>query len=276
MNPITKETHNLIEVIAAELSARRPCVTATVVRETGSVPRRTGAKMVVFQDGRSVGSVGGGLFESLVVTHALDALRAQRSLTRTYSFNPKGASPQAFGAICGGRADVFLEVTMPPDRLLIVGGGHCGQALAKAASLLDFSIIIADDREEFARADKYDLPGIERVLHLPLDYCGLPIPDESTYVALVTKGFVTDEAALRRVIDSPAAYIGMIGSKRKRDEVFNNLRNDGFAEEKLNAIHSPIGLNIGSESPEEIAISILAEIIQVRATRRKLSADKNE
>jgi xanthine dehydrogenase accessory factor len=224
--------------------------------------------MIVYSDGRSIGSVGGGLFESLVVTHAMEALNSGRSETRTYSFNPKGAGPQAFGAICGGRADVFLEVIMPPDRLLVIGGGHCGRALARAASLLDFSIIIADDREEFAQPELYDFPNLESVLHLPPNYEGLPEPDENTYVALVTKGFVTDEAALRRVINSPAPYIGMIGSRRKRDVVYENLRKDGVTEERLAAVHAPIGLDIGADSPEEIAISILAEVIQVRASRR--------
>jgi xanthine dehydrogenase accessory factor len=228
--------------------------------------------MVIFQDGHTTGSVGGGLFESLVVAHALEALAAGRSLMRTYSFNPKGAGPQAFGAICGGRVDVFLEVNMPPDRLLIIGGGHCGQALAKAASLLDFTITVADDREEFTLPELYEMTNVSSILHLPSDYQGLPEPDDHTYIALVTKGFVTDEAALRRVLDSPAPYIGMIGSRRKREEVFNNLRRDGVSEARLHAIHAPIGLEIGSESPEEIAISILAEIIKVRAENRKLAA----
>ena len=276
MNHITRDSNNLVQLIADEAAARRPVVTATVVKENGSVPRRTGAKMLVYWDGRSIGSVGGGLFESLVVSHALDALKAGRSETRTYSFNPKGAGPQAFGAICGGRADVFLEVIMPPDRLIIVGGGHCGQALAKAASLLDFSITVVDDREEYTLPELYELTNVGSILHVPPDYAGLPEPDENTYVALVTKGFITDEAALRRVIDSPAPYIGMIGSRRKRDEVFNNLRKDGVSEEKLESVHAPIGLNIGSDSPEEIAISILAEIIQVRAARRAQGIRKRE
>ena len=158
---------------------------------------------------------------------------------------------------------------MPPDRLLIVGGGHCGRALARMASLLDFAIVVADDREEYARSADFAFPNIESVLHLPPDYAGLPAPDESTYVALVSKGYVTDEAALRRVMDSPAAYIGMIGSRRKRDVVYANLRADGVPEETLARVHAPIGVEIHAETPEEIAVSILAETIRVRAERRK-------
>ena len=262
---------NLWREIAAALEARNSVVAATVVRSTGSVPRRTGAKMLVNSDGSIRGSVGGGLFESLVVKDAVDALAAGRSVTKTYSFNPKGAGPQAFGAVCGGRAEIFLEVIVPKDRLLIVGGGHCGRALAKMASAMDFSIVVADDRAEFARPELFPFEAVKCVLHLPADYAGLPEPDERTYIALVSKGFVTDEAALRRVLNSPAPYIGMIGSCRKRDIVYDRLRAGGVSEALLARVHAPIGLEIGAETPEEIAVSILAEIIALRATRRATS-----
>jgi xanthine dehydrogenase accessory factor len=143
---------NVWALVAAELAARRPVVVATLVRDDGSVPRRAGAKMLVHPDKRTTGTVGGGLFELLVVRDALAALRQGASVTRSYSFNPRGTAPNAFGAVCGGRAEVFYEVVMPADRLLIVGGGHCGRALAHAASVLNqFSIVVADDREEYAR-----------------------------------------------------------------------------------------------------------------------------
>jgi xanthine dehydrogenase accessory factor len=259
---------DLWQGIATALEARRPVIAATVVRDSGSVPRRTGAKMLVYSDGRARGSVGGGLFESLVIRDALAALGCGRSVTRAYSFNPEGAGPTAFGAVCGGRAEVFLEVIMPPDRLLIVGGGHCGRALARMASLMDFRIVVVDDRAEYARPEDFAFPNIERVLHLPADFEGLPVPDETTYVALVSKGFVTDEAALRRVLDTPAPYIGMIGSRRKCKVVFDNLLADGIPEEQLARVHAPIGIEIHAETPEEIAVSILAELIQVRARKR--------
>ena len=264
---------NLWEQVAAESKARRPVVIATVVRDAGSVPRRSGAKMLVFPDGRASGTIGGGIFEQLVIRDALAALQQQQSVTKNYSFNPKGTNKEAFGAVCGGRAEVFLEVVLPADRLLVFGGGHCGRALAQAASLLDFTIVVADDREEYSRPDDYAFPGVESVLHLPPDLRGLPVPDAQTYVVLVSKGFLTDEAALRRVIDSPAAYVGMIGSMKKRETVFNRLRADGIAEALLDKVHAPIGLDIGAETPAEIAVSILAEIVQFRARRRPPAAD---
>jgi xanthine dehydrogenase accessory factor len=259
---------NLWEQIAAERRARRPIVVATIVAESGSVPRRTGAKMLVYADGRTAGTIGGGIFEVLVVRDALGALQRGASVTRSYSFNPKGTDRDAFGAVCGGRAEVFLEVIVPGDRMLIVGGGHCGRALAAAASLLDFSIILADDREEYARAADYPFANVEAVLHLPADFEGLPAADAQTYVVLVSKGFLTDAAALQRVIDSPAAYIGMIGSQSKREAVFQKLREDCISDEKLARVFAPIGLEIGAESPAEIAVSILAEIVRERARIR--------
>lgn len=261
------------DLIARETRARRPVVVCTVVRDSGSVPRRSGAKMLVHPDRRTFGSVGGGTFELLVIRDALAALEAGTSATRSYSFNPKGTTDDAFGAVCGGTAEVFLEVIMPPDRLLIIGGGHCGHALAQAASLLDFSIIVADDREEYARPEDYAFANIESVLRLPPSYEGLPAPDERTYVALVSKGFLTDESALRRVIDSPAAYIGMIGSLKKRETVYDRLRADGYTDAQLAKVHAPIGLEIGAETPQEIAVSILAQIIEARAARRARNPD---
>jgi xanthine dehydrogenase accessory factor len=259
------------QVIAEECDARRPVVVATVVRDSGSVPRRCGAKMLVHPDGSARGSVGGGIFEMLVVRDALAALKAGTSSTRSYSFNPKGSADDAFGAVCGGRAEVFLEVVMPQDRLLIVGGGHCGRALAQAASLLDFSIVVADDREEFSRPQDYAFPNVEKVLHLTADFRGLPEPDPQTYVALVSKGYPTDEAALRRVIGSNAAYIGMMGSIKKRETVYAKLRAEGVSEERLARVQSPIGMEIEAETPAEIAVSILAQIVQARARRRALT-----
>ena len=260
--------------IAGSLKARQPVVVATIVRDSGSVPRRSGAKMLIYADRRTAGSIGGGLFELIIIRDALAALNSGTSVTRNYSFNPKLTSDDAFGAVCGGRAEVFLEVVMPPDRLLIVGGGHCGRAVARAASLLDFSIVVADDREEYAQSDDFQFPGVEAVMHLPPDFAGLPVADERTYVVLVSKGYTTDGAALRRVIDTRAAYIGMIGSQKKRQTVYDELRSEGITEQQIARVHGPIGLDIGAETPEEIAISILAQVIQVRAQRRSAAGVK--
>jgi len=285
--PTSSQAETLWQKVVASLAVRRPVVVATVVRESGSVPRRSGAKMLVYPDGSTCGTVGGGAFEQCVIRDALAALHQGTSRIRGYSFNPApagasgdtipiskqpeiGSCPrdETFGAVCGGRAELFLEVVMPADRLLIVGGGHCGRALAQAASLLDFSIVVADDREAALEPQNFAFSGVEALLHLSSDSGGLPEPDAQTYVVVLTKGHLSDTEALRRVIRSPAAYIGMIGSARKREVVFEKLRAEGIAPELLARVHVPIGLEIGADSPAEIAVSILAEIIQERARRR--------
>jgi xanthine dehydrogenase accessory factor len=149
-----------------------------------------------------------------------------------------------------------------------VGGGHCGRALAKVASLLHFDIVVVDDRPDYARPEDFPYPNVSQTLCAAPDFSDIPLPDENTYVALISKGYLSDEAALRRILDTSAAYIGLIGSKRKRDTVYENLRKDGISQERLERIFAPIGIEIGAETPEEIAISILAEIVRVRAKNR--------
>jgi xanthine dehydrogenase accessory factor len=256
--------------IENEVSARRSLVVATIVRDSGSVPRRTGAKMLIIADGSTRGTIGGGAFEAEVLRDALDALKMRRSVTHAYVFQPGQstlAEARTFGAVCGGRVEVFLEVIMPRERLLIVGGGHCGRALARASQLLGWEIVLCDDREAWSGHD--DLPPQVEVLRIAPDAHDLPTVDESTFVVLVGKGYPLDEAALRHLLPSSALYIGMIGSRRKKQTVFDNLRRDGFSDEQLNRVHAPIGLDIGAETPEEIAVSILAEIIQVRAGAKR-------
>jgi xanthine dehydrogenase accessory factor len=248
-------------------ASRRKFAIATIIRDSGSVPRRSGARMLIFEDGTTQGTIGGGAFELNVIREALAALATGQCATREYSFNPVGTSPDAIGAVCGGRVEVFLEAVMPTDRLLIVGGGHCGRALAQAASLLGFAIVVADDRAEFARREDFSFPGVEQIVHIAYDFHDLPEPDAQTYVVLVTRGFETDQAALRQVVNSSAAYIGMIGSQKKRHQVFANLREQGVSANALARVHVPVGLDIGAQTPAEIAVSILAQIIQIRARR---------
>ncbi len=233
---------------------------ATVVRAEGSTPRTEGAKMLVFPDGHAMYSVGGGLFESIVIQDALGVLATGRSLLKTYSFNQQGQF--AIGAVCGGIVEVLIEMIESSPRLIIVGGGHIGQALARLASLLDFQITLIDDREEYSTA--LDIDKRIQVIHTDPDYSAIPEPTPNTYVCLVSKGYVTDEAALRRIIRSPARYIGMIGSRKKVRTVYDNMQRDGFEGGLFERMHAPIGLDIHSETPEEIAVSILAEIIRVK------------
>ncbi|MBX7152450.1 XdhC family protein [bacterium] len=233
---------------------------ATIVRAEGSTPRTAGAKMLIFPDGNFQYTVGGGLFESMVIQDALSVLNSQEALLKKYSFNQEGK--YAIGAVCGGTVEVMIEMIIASPNLCIIGGGHVGQALARLASQLDFNITLIDDREEYARAlfphDRI------RVIHTPPDYSAIPEPAENSFICLVSKGYASDEAALRQIIRKPVRYIGMIGSRKKIRTVFENMQKDGFEQSLFEKIHAPIGLDIRSETPEEIAVSILAEIIQYK------------
>ncbi len=242
------------------LDRNEKVVLATIVSAHGSTPRAAGAKMLVLPDGSFRHTVGGGIFESLVIQDALVVMQSGKSVIKNYSFNQEGK--YATGAVCGGQVEVLIEMITNAPQLMIIGGGHVGQALAKAALLLDFNIIIVDDRKEYSESGQSE----ERIkrLHVPADYSTLPEITENSYICLVTKGYPSDEAALRQVIESPAKYIGMIGSKKKIRTVYDNLQKDGFDKKLFERIHAPIGLDIGADSPEEIAISILAEIIRIK------------
>jgi xanthine dehydrogenase accessory factor len=233
---------------------------ATVVKAQGSTPRTAGAKMLIFPDGTFRHTVGGGIFESLVIKDALEVLQNGKPVIKEYSFNLEGKN--AIGAICGGYAEVLIEMITNTPELLIVGGGHVGNALARIASLLDFKITVLDDREDYVQLYQNDphITGIK----VGSDYSSLPTITENTFICLVTKGCPTDALALKQVIKSPAKYIGMIGSQKKVNTVYQNLKESGFDPSLFERVHAPIGINIGADSPEEIAISILAEIITIR------------
>lgn len=233
---------------------------ATVVSASGSTPRAAGAKMLIFPDGHSRHTVGGGIFEALVIRDALDVLETGQAVLNTYSFNPDGQ--YATGAVCGGKVEVLIEVIKNSPHLVVIGGGHVGQALIRGASFMDFNITLIDDRKEFAVLP--ELNSKIKLIHTPPDYSAIPAITEDTYICLVSKGYPSDEAALRRVIRSPAKYIGMIGSRKKIQTVYANLEKDGFDKALFERVHAPIGIDIRADSPEEIAVSILAEIIRVK------------
>lgn len=234
---------------------------ATVVSAVGSTPRETTARILVLADGSNVGTIGGGKFESLVIADARRLLEDHGlPFTRRYDFVPEG--PNAFGAVCGGTATVLLEVLERSPRLLVVGGGHCGRALARAAAFSGYEVTVADERGE--QLDPAAFPPGARLVQVKDDYSDLPLPGPKDFVAIVSRGHVTDGLAFRRLRGIPLAYLGMIGSRTKRKVLFDELRAEGFTEEELRRAKCPIGLDIGAESPEEIAIAIVAELITNR------------
>jgi xanthine dehydrogenase accessory factor len=233
---------------------------ATVIRTRGSVPRHAGSKMLIFPDGSIEGTIGGGEMESRVIQESIQALADGQTRVLQYSFNdPEKGDP----GVCGGEMEVFVEPLQPRPSMIVIGAGHVGQAVAHLARWLGFRLVVSDDREDFATpavipdADEYLTCSLEE---LP----GKIVIDEQTYVVLLTRGVTVDIAGLPALVETPAPYIGVIGSRRRWEVTVKELREMGIEEDRIARVTSPIGLELGAETPEEIAISIMAEIIMLQ------------
>jgi len=244
-----------------------PVAVATVIRAPGSGPA-VGAKLLVRSDGERLGSMGGGGLEEAVAEVCLAALtKLPREQVESFQYATGGSLAQKDGEV-----EVMVEVTERPVSLLIVGGGHVGQSLAAIGGEAGFSVAVLDDREAFANEERF--PSADRVIcgDITEELRRYPI-DGSTYIVLVSRGHKQDEEGLRAVVESGAAYVGMIGSMRRVSTVLTHMAREGLDREALERVHTPIGLDIAAETPEEIAVSIVAEIIAVRrgGTGRKMS-----
>jgi xanthine dehydrogenase accessory factor len=234
---------------------------ASIVSASGSTPQRSGARMIVDACGKSYFTVGGGGLEAAVVKDALEAIAGGAGLIKEYNLSGDGGS--SLEMACGGKTIVVIEVLRPSQKLVIFGGGHVGQALAHCAGDLDFAVSVVDDREEYLAPGLYP-PGV-RIIRGPNEYDGeLPELDESCYVVILTRSHVTDFNVLRHAVGCDTAYLGMIGSRKKVKGAFARLEAEGVGAAALDRVHAPVGLEIGSKTPKEIAISILAEVIKVR------------
>lgn len=233
---------------------------ATLVSASGSTPRQAGARMIVYPDSSISGTIGGGNFEKLVIEDALALLAgSDKSLLKLYRFEESG--PESTGMVCGGQAQVFLEKSDIPDKLIVFGGGHICRDLVKIASGLNYKIIVVDERQDILA--QYSAPVEVRLTDI--DYqTNYPQIDDKTYIVIVTHGHRCDKDVLAKIVNSDSAYIGMIGSQAKIVRTFKDLETAGVSPQALARVHSPIGLDIGAEGPYEIAIAIAAELIAVR------------
>lgn len=260
--------------VARELSERGRLALASVVETKGSGPSRAGRRFLIFEDGSFSGTVGGGPFEALVVADSAPLFRAggPARVLKWYDFFDReieaGGPREPTNMICGGSARVLIERLEASPALLILGGGHVGLALARLALDLGYDVAVGDDRDEYSRQERF--PADVRVFRTGRDY-GLPVgairPGRDLYVAVVSRCWETDLSALRPWLAdgaTPARYLGLIGSARKVRGVLAKLREEGVAQDRLSAIRAPIGLEIGAVTPEEIAVSILAEMTAVR------------
>jgi xanthine dehydrogenase accessory factor len=250
------------EILTDLLEARRtgrPCALATVAATKGSVPRHPGAKMIVYADGSIAGTVGGGKFESLVIAAALDCLVTKEPLLKTWPLRED--QPDSFGAICGGEVTILIEPQLPTHRLLIVGGGHCAQAIAKLAAECGFHVTALEDREDIL---EQCAAAHQRLTDPAPAYIASRHWDKNEAMVIVSRHYDIDRAALDAALKKGGmGYIGMIGSRRKVLQVYDQLKAEGITAEQLATVHAPLGLDIGSDSPAEIAVSVLAEILMV-------------
>jgi xanthine dehydrogenase accessory factor len=238
----------------------RPAALATVIRSRGSVPRHETSKMLIFADGQMMGTVGGGDLESRTIKAGQEVIHSGQARLESYSL--AGPTEGAVG-VCGGEVEVFIEPILPPPTLLVLGCGHVGVAVAHLAKWLGFRVVVSDDREELCTPEH--IPDAD--LYLPGEIAAVlsqtPI-DSQTYVVAVTRGYPFDVAAVPILLETDTPYIGIIGSRRRWATAVKELEAIGIAEESLKSIYAPIGLYLGEETPEEIAVSIMAEIIMLR------------
>ena len=234
---------------------------ATAIKTTGSTPREAGSKMLIRSDGTIVGSIGGGSLEATICQEAVNVIKEDKP--KVLHFNLTEEEVAGDGMLCGGTMDIFIEPILSEPTLYIFGGGHISLPLAAISKMVGYRVVVVDDRPEFANQDRF--PEADEIIaqDFSLAFSRLKV-NRSSYITIVTRGHLYDETVLEWAVNTDAAYVGMIGSKKKNDTIFSNLRSKGVSKKLLESVHAPIGLEIHAETPEEIAVSIMAEIIKVR------------
>lgn len=255
------DTRAVYEALLDAQQKGEPCALATVVSVQGSVPRHEGSKMLVRADGSFVGTVGGGNMEARVIQEALAALAEGSPRMPSYSLNDLAAGDPG---VCGGTLQVFIEPIGVAPTLLVIGGGHVGKALAELGKWSGYRVLLSDDRAEFCNPDY--VAGLDGyIVCKPGEVNERVTITRQTYIAAVTRGLPVDIHLIPALLKTDAAYIGLIGSRRRWALTVKALRDDyGMQEEQLERIHAPIGLELEAETPKEIALSIMAEIVMVR------------
>ena len=239
----------------------RKAALATIVQVQGSIPSYESSKILIRDDGSMVGTVGGGCVEAEVWSVAQDVMREEKP--RRLHFNLNNQPEYDEGLICGGSLDIFVEPILAAPTAYIFGGGHVSLYLAKVVSVAGFDVVVADDRPAFANQERF--PDARETIAGPWEeiFPKLQV-NEFSYLVLVTRGHKGDLTCLRWALGTSARYIGMIGSQRKFIEIAKVLESEGVPAEKIERVHSPVGLDIGALTPEEIAVAIVAEMIAVR------------
>lgn len=241
---------------------------ATVIGTKGSTPREVGAKMLIQEDGKILGTIGGGCMEAEVWQEAMKVMAEETP--RTIHLDLTGKQAEESGMICGGIMDIYIEPLVPTPRVFIFGGGHISLFVARMSAMVGFQVVVVDDRPQFANKERF--PEAEEVIaeEFPLALPKLKV-NKSSYLVIVTRGHSYDQEVLEWAVGTEARYIGMIGSRKKIQTVYQGLEEKGIPAAKFKLVHATIGLNIGALTPEEIAVAIVAEMI---AEKRKIKGEK--
>lgn len=269
-------TDAFFEELTNARQARRACTLVTIAATRGSVPRAAGSKMLVYADGTASGTIGGGKFEALVLEDTRAALRAKQPSLKTYPLHE--SAPDSFGAICGGEVTLLIEPQLLSESIFLIGGGHCAQAIARLARDCGLFVTVVEDRSEMTATFSSPIETVREIDAAAFIRGRSWQNDEA--IVMVSRNYELDREALAAALDTEGAgYIGMIGSKRKVQRVFDELRERGVDSKKFEKVYAPLGLDIGADAPAEIAVSVLAEVLAVlrgkSASHLKMSrADK--
>lgn len=248
------------EIVKLQREGRKGAV-ATIVNVRGSIPSFKSAKMLVRDDGSISGTIGGGCVEAEVWEAAREVMAAEKP--RTLSFDLNQDPRYDTGLVCGGTLEIFIEPVLPQALLYIFGAGHVALELYRAAHIAGFDVIVTDDRDTYANRERF--PAAREIFAEDFEQAMDRInPSESAFVVIVTRGHREDMRVLRRAVQTRARYIGLVGSKRKAITIYRALLEEGLKPELFNRVYSPVGLDIGAVTPEEIAVSILAEMVALR------------
>jgi xanthine dehydrogenase accessory factor len=251
---------DLFEEIVRMRRAGQRGALATIVHTNGSIPSFESSRMLVREDGSTLGTIGGGCVEADVWAAAKEVM--EKESPRKLAFHLNNEATYDNGLICGGTVEVFVEPILPQPVVVLFGGGHVSTAVAKAAHAAGFGVTVVDDRETFANAQRFP---IAQEIYTGYDQAFEKLkPNASAYLVIVTRGHREDMRVLAWAVRTQARYVGMIGSKRKVLSVYKALENEGYRMEEFERVYAPMGLEIGALSPEEIALSIVAELVAVR------------
>jgi len=253
-------TNSVYSAIAQLEHSNQAAALCTIIRSQGSTPRGVSSKMLVYLDGSIVGTVGGGEVENRVIAEALESLKDGQPRILPYSMaDPQRGDP----GVCGGQLEVFVDPILPTPLLVVIGSGHVGKAVAFLAHWLGFRVAVSDDRTEFCNPDA--VPSADE--YYPVSMLELPKQlniTPWTYLVLTTRGSNVDVEGLPALLESKATYIGVIGSRRRWETTRRQLLSAGTSEDSLSKVRSPIGIELNAQTPEEIAVSIMAEILMLR------------